>query len=627
MKIITGAAAALTLASGAFAQQSVPRYDAETFYDTESVNGSSFSPDETTILVSSDRTGVFNAFTIPITGGQPTQLTNSETDATFAVSYFPHDERILVTADQGGNELNHLYVRLPDGTLKDITPGQNVKAQFAGWAGDLQHFYVTTNERNPQFFDVYRYDAETYERTMLFRNDEGFSPGDISRDGRWMTLGKTNTNADSDIYLLDLAADDAEPRLITQHAGEAQYNSMTFTPDSSTLLYGSNENDDFTRVWSFDVATGEREILIDADWDVMYVGFSWDGAYRYHATNDDARTVISIIDTTTGSPLDLPAMPAGDITGVNFSRSGEKMAFYVNGDTSPSNLYVMDMASKKVTRLTDTLSKKINEKHLVSSEVIRFQSFDGLEIPSLLYKPKGASAQNPAPMMLYIHGGPGGQTRTGYNPVIQHLVNHGYAILAVNNRGSSGYGSAFFHMDDKRHGDVDLKDCVWGKRWAAETLDWVDADKIGIMGGSYGGYMTAAALAFHPEEFAVGVNIFGVTNWLRTLESIPPWWAAFRDSLYDELGDPAEDRDRLYAISPLFHAENIVRPLMVIQGANDPRVLQVESDELVDAVQENGVPVEYIVFPDEGHGFRKKENRIRASEGYVSFLDRYLKGD
>ena len=208
--------------------------------------------------------------------------------------------------------------------------------------------------------------------------------------------------------------------------------------------------------------------------------------------------------------------------------------------------------------------------------------------------------------------------------MVQHLVNHGYAVLGANNRGSSGYGKTFFHMDDKRHGQEDLNDIVWGRTYL-ESLDYIDGDKIGIVGGSYGGFMTAAALAFHPEAFDAGIDIFGVTNWVRTLESIPPWWGSFRDALYDEMGDPAVDAERHRAISPLFHASNIIRPLLVIQGANDPRVLQVESDELVEAVRTNGVPVEYVVFPDEGHGFQKKENRITAAETYLSFLDKYLR--
>ncbi|MEE4161923.1 MAG: alpha/beta fold hydrolase, partial [Woeseiaceae bacterium] len=291
----------------------------------------------------------------------------------------------------------------------------------------------------------------------------------------------------------------------------------------------------------------------------------------------------------------------------------------------PSDIYLVDLLADTATQMTDALNPAIDRDDLVSSEIVRYESFDGLEIPATLYKPHGASAENPVPALVLVHGGPGGQTRQGYRAFVQHLVNHGYAILGANNRGSSGYGKTFYHLDDKRHGEDDLQDIVYGRKYL-ETLDWVDADKIGIIGGSYGGYMVAAALAFEPEAFDVGINIFGVTNWVRTLKSIPPWWEAFKESLYDELGDPATDEERLTRISPLFHADNIVRPLLVVQGANDPRVLKVESDELVAAVQANEVPVEYVVFPDEGHGFRRRENRITASEAYLQFLDTYLKG-
>jgi dipeptidyl aminopeptidase/acylaminoacyl peptidase len=257
--------------------------------------------------------------------------------------------------------------------------------------------------------------------------------------------------------------------------------------------------------------------------------------------------------------------------------------------------------------------------------VVRYPSFDGLAIPALLYRPHGASADAPVPAIVWVHGGPGGQSRKGYNPTLQHLVNHGYAVLAVNNRGSSGYGKTFFHLDDQKHGDVDLQDCIHGRRYL-EGLDWIDGERVGIVGGSYGGYMVCAALAFAPEAFDVGIDIFGVTNWLRTLESIPPWWTDIRDALYAEMGNPETDKARLQARSPLFHADKIVRPLLVVQGANDPRVLQAESDEIVAAARKNGVPVEYVLFPDEGHGFKGKKNRITASDAYVKFLDQHLKG-
>jgi dipeptidyl aminopeptidase/acylaminoacyl peptidase len=318
-------------------------------------------------------------------------------------------------------------------------------------------------------------------------------------------------------------------------------------------------------------------------------------------------------------------LPDGDITGVNVSDSEKLMTFYVSDSKSPANLFLYNLETKEASKLTQSMPEGIDPDDLVRGKVIRYKSFDGLEIPAILYMPKGISKGEKVPALLFIHGGPGGQTRLNYSPMIQHLVNHGYAILAVNNRGSSGYGKSFFAADDRKHGNVDLKDCIESKKYLA-SLPEIDTSRIGIAGGSYGGYMVMAALAFAPDEFDVGVNIFGVTNWIRTLKSIPPWWTSFREALYAELGDPAKDSVMLYNKSPLFHAKNIRKPFIVFQGSNDPRVLQVESDEIVAAAKANDVPVEYVVFPDEGHGFLKKENNIKTSEAMLRFLDRHLKG-
>ena len=603
----------------------VPKYSARTFFETTSIFGASFSPDESNLLITSDASGVFNAYRQSVTGGEPTQLTDSTTNATYGVSYFPHDGRILYTADQGGDENNHLFVRETDGTTKDLTPGENLKASFVGWNGDKKSFYVETNERDPKFFDLYRFTTDGYSKQLVFRNTEGWSIADVSDDGRWVALSKVRNNADSDVFVWDANDPDAKPKHITPHAGDVSHSVQTFTRNSNELYYGTNEHGEFNQVWSYNLHHGERKPIVKADWDVSYVYFSENGRYRVTGINQDARTVVTVFDTSAGRKLELPKLPDGDIRGVSISRSEKKMAFYVNGDTSPSNLYVLDLDSGKTQRLTDTLNPAIDQNDLTPGRVIRYKSFDGLEIPAILYRPHNSSASNRVPALVWVHGGPGGQSRKGYRASIQHLVNHGYAILAVNNRGSSGYGKTFHHMDDKKHGDVDLKDCVWARRYLEEQ-SWVDGSRVGIIGGSYGGYMVVAALAFTPEEFDVGIDIFGVTNWLRTLKSIPPYWEAFRESLYAELGDPEVEEERLRRISPLFHAKNIVKPLLVVQGANDPRVLQAESDEIVEAVRKNGVPVEYIVFPDEGHGFRKRENRITASEAYVKFLDKHLKG-
>jgi len=317
-------------------------------------------------------------------------------------------------------------------------------------------------------------------------------------------------------------------------------------------------------------------------------------------------------------------MPNAVITSVHISDSEQWMTFQVDGSRAPNNLYSYNFATRKLTRLTDSMNPEIKPDDLVEAEVVRYRSFDGREIPAVLFKPHlqpGAKV----PALVWVHGGPGGQSRIGYFDLLQYLANHGYAILAVNNRGSSGYGKTFYKMDDRNHGAGDLDDCVEAKKFLAST-GYVDSQKIGIIGGSYGGYMVLAALAFRPQAFDIGVDIFGVSNWVRTLRSTPPWWTSFRKALFAEMGDPATDEEYLRSISPLFHASNIRKPLIVLQGANDARVLKAESDEIVEAVRKNGVPVEYIVFDDEGHGFVKKANQVRGYRAILDFLDKNLKG-
>jgi dipeptidyl aminopeptidase/acylaminoacyl peptidase len=602
------------------------RYTAEQFYQTTahgmaSPDGVAFSRDGRSLLINSDRSGVFNAYTLPVAGGEPVQVTQSTTNATFGASYFPGDDRILFTADQGGNELNHVYVRQADGTVRDITPGENLKASFMGWSDDGRRFFVSSNERNPQMFDVYAYDSATLERSLIFQN-EGFLLGDVSRDGRHIALVRAISSANSDVYLAEVGSTTA-PRLITEHQGNVAYNVFGFAPDSRSLIVGTNETSEFDQAWSYDLAGGQRRALIAADWDVMFVMFSPSGRYRVHGVNADGSSQLTLTDTRGNRAVTLRGVPEGDLGGVRFNRDETMIAFTVASDTSPSDIFVADLATGQARRLTRSLNPAIDEQQLVDGSVARFRSYDGIEVPGILYRPREASAQHPVPAIVMVHGGPGGQSRRGYSAMVQHLVNNGYAVYAINNRGSSGYGKTFFHMDDRRHGDVDLKDVVASRDWLAGQ-DWI-SDRIAVMGGSYGGYMTAAALAFHPETFDVGINIFGVTNWVRTLQSIPAWWGAQRIALYDEMGDPATDAERHRAISPLFHAANIRRPMLVVQGANDPRVLPVESNELVAAIRANNVPVEYVLFPDEGHGFQRKANRIQASEAYLRFLNQYLR--
>ncbi|HZF11961.1 MAG TPA: alpha/beta fold hydrolase, partial [Thermoanaerobaculia bacterium] len=403
---------------------------------------------------------------------------------------------------------------------------------------------------------------------------------------------------------------------------------QAFSPDGKALYFTTDRGAEFAYLVRYDLATGKVEEVLRPAWDVRYAYFSHDGRYLVVGINNDARTEVRLFETAGMNPVSLPSLPQADVNSISFSRDGHQMAFYADTSRSPRNLYVGEVGGTgagSYRQLTRSLDPAIDPDALVEAKVVRFKSYDGVEIPGILYSPHGASPEHKLPALVFVHGGPGDQSRLGYSAFVQFLVNHGYVIYAINNRGSSGYGKTFFGLDDRKHGEADLDDCVASKKMLAD-LGYVDPARIGIGGGSYGGYMVLAALAFRPREFAVGVDMYGVANWLRTLQSIPSWWESFRKALYKEMGDPTTDADYLKKISPLFHAENIERPLIVLQGVNDPRVLKVESDEVVAAAKRRGTPVEYLLFPDEGHGIAKKANQARGYKAVLDFLDKYLKG-
>lgn len=601
---------------------SVKQYSIEQFMDTTRVGGSSFSPDENSILFHSNKTGIFNVYTMPLSGGEAAQLTTSTKESTYIVSAFPNDARFLYSYDKGGNENSHIYIRELDGKERDLTPGDKTKANFLKWSRDRKSFFFSTNARDPKFFDIFEMAIADLAPKLIYKDEVGYNFGDMSNDRKFIAFGKPgNTTADSDVYLYN--TETKEMKNITPHKGDVGNDPQQFDVNSKYLYFLSNEGGEFMYVARHDLKAGKREIVEKTPWDVSSMEFSRNGKYRVVATNEDARTKVKIYEEATGKLVDLPPLPEGDISGINISDSETKMAFYHDGSRSPANLYVYDFAAKKLARLTNSLNPEINPAELVDGRVIRYKSFDGLEIPAILYTPHGANGKLPA--IVRVHGGPGGQARMPYIASTQFLVNHGYVVLDVNNRGSGGYGKTFYLADDQKHGREPLWDCVESKKFLG-TLGYVDEKKIGIMGGSYGGYMVLAALAFKPEEFDAGVDIFGVSNWVRTLQSIPPYWESQRKSLYSEIGDPTKQLGMLKEISPLFHADKITKPLIVLQGANDPRVIKPESDEIVDAIKKKNGVVEYVVFDNEGHGFTKKANEIRAYKSILDFLDKHLKG-
>ena len=596
------------------------RYSIETLMSNNRSSGGYFSKDGGKLLYSSDKSGIFNVYEVDLNTDKETQVTSSTEESYFAQDYSPLTGEILYSADKGGNENSHLYL-IRDGKSVDLTPGEKTKASLVGWTQNEKQMYFQSNARNPKYFDLYKIDIKTLETVMVFKNDKAYSYNSISNNDKYLVFDLSLSRGVDKMFLYNMETKQS----VEISNQKANYRGQGFDKDDNNYYYTTNFDGEFHYLMSYSIEAGKRALVYKADWDVVNSDLSKNDTYRIITVNEDAQNKIIVKHNKDNSLIKFKGLDKMNINSIAFSDDEKMMRLSAGSSGSPGDIYTYNILTDELKKITSNLNSKVNASDLVSGEVIRYPSFDGLEIPAILYKPHSVKNGTKVPALVWVHGGPGGQSRIGYRSLIQYLVNHGYAVLAVNNRGSGGYGKTFYSLDDKNHGENDLQDCVWGKHWL-EKQDYIDSEKIGIIGGSYGGFMTMAAMTFEPDAFKVGVNIYGVTNWIRTLKSIPPYWEASKNQLYKEMGDPySKDSIRLYNISPLFHAKNIKNPVMVLQGANDPRVLQIESDEIVQAARESGVYVEYLLFEDAGHGFVKKQQQIEGNEKILTFLNNYLK--
>lgn len=598
------------------------QYSSAQFMSTAKMSGLAFSPDESRILFTSDASGVLNAYEVCVSNGRQRQLTHSSTENIHAISYFPNDARILISKDPGNRENSVLCVLEPNGTEILLTPGDEVQAIFHRWSVDGQSFYVSTNERDERCYDLYKINVRTFSRELIYGSTEKYYCCAISADERYALFLKSVRKGDSDIFFYDFV--NSHMRCLTPHEGDVLNCSPVFNRDGTAIYHITDKASDFRYVQRLDLATGETHRIEKAEGDVLSTVFSADYRRRITFCNDIATTrrVMKIHDEASGSSFTLRDFAQQSITWAVISKSGRKLAFYVDGDRSPGNIYLYDFEERSITQLTESLNAEIDPEDLVESEIVSFRSCDGLEIPCLLWRPHGINSLNKAPGLVWVHGGPGGRMAKGYKGRIQYLVNHGYVVLGLNYRGSSGFGKEFFRADHRKHGREPLWDCVAAKEYLANT-GYVNPSSIGIIGASFGGYMSLAALTFHPEEFAAGVNICGVSNFVSFAKNLPRYWDAKR--FFEKLGDPEAEQELLRSISPFFYADRIRKPVMILQGATDPRCPRDQSDEMVAAIRRNGGTVEYLVYDDEAHGFRKRKNAIHAYEAILNFLDRHLK--
>jgi dipeptidyl aminopeptidase/acylaminoacyl peptidase len=350
------------------------------------------------------------------------------------------------------------------------------------------------------------------------------------------------------------------------------------------------------------------------------------GTMLVYGCNHNGISVLKLRDLKTGKVSErekLPGMAAAIIGDASFSGDGRHIAFSFSSASQPGDIWVYEVATSQVRPVTQSSRAGIPASSFVTPQVVSWESFDKIRIPAFLYLPQGAAKDGKLPVIVHVHGGPEGQERPGFNPVYQYFLNRGYAILAPNIRGSSGFGKAYLHMDDYKKRMDAIKDVAMGVEFLKGT-GYIDPKKIVIMGGSYGGFMTLAQATMNPDLWAAAVDIVGIANWDTFFKHTGAYRRAHRASEY---GDPAKDPEFMASISPINHVDKIKAPLFVIAGANDPRVPKEEADQMVEKVKAKGVPVEYIAFPDEGHGMAKRANRIRGYTAIADFLDKYVKGD
>ncbi|NOQ92529.1 MAG: prolyl oligopeptidase family serine peptidase, partial [Flavobacteriaceae bacterium] len=439
----------------------INKYSIDQFYKNKAIGGGSFNNKETKLLVSNNETGIFNVFEINIADGKSIQTTFSKKESFFVIDEVPGSNQFLYTADKGGDENNHIYLVKEKGEVVDLTPGEKVKAGFVKWSNNNKAMFYYSNKRDTKFFDIYKMNTKDWKPKMIYQNNEGLNVDAISSDENLLGMSKSITTSEDKLFLYNRKT--KKSTKISKEPGS--YSSSGFSKDNQYYFYLTNVGKEFTYLVKYEITTGKKETIFETNWDVANSYLSKNEKYRIVSINEDGKNNLIILDNKTGKKIEFPAIPDGDIKGVSISDSEKLMRLTVGTSKSPNNIYVYNFETKKLKQLTNTLNPELNLDDLVSAEVVRFKSFDGLEIPAIYYKPLTASENNKVPALVFVHGGPGGQSRVGYSSLIQFLVNHGYAILAVNNRGSSGYGKTFNKMDDLNHGDKDLKDCIWGKKW------------------------------------------------------------------------------------------------------------------------------------------------------------------
>jgi dipeptidyl aminopeptidase/acylaminoacyl peptidase len=678
MKVIVLAAAVLAVAVAASAQG----YTIQQYLNIRSANSPTFSPDGSHLAYLTNVSGTAQIWAIDLPNGKPRQLTNYDDNIGF-IHWLPNGSGIIFGKAKGGDENTQFFWMKPDGSgVRELTSEPKVRHNFAGVSDDGKTIYYASNKRNATFFDVYSMDIATGKETLLYQYDGNINIAAVDRTGSKFIVSRDSDelSLDNDLYLVD--ARTKKETLLTPHQGAAEFGNAHFVADG--IVFSQNNDREFISLsqlrkknaagddWSD--ANRDVRVIDNSDWDVNDVAMEPYPSVIAYSKDRDGYSELYLRKTETGGkPLittiaasaEAVRLPAqGIVNGLVFSKDQTKLAFSFSSATQNSDVWVYDLRTRRLAQVTHSDRAGIDASSFIAPRLIKFKTFDGREIPAWYYQPKPIqTADLPAPkydaptsplppaapiamarrdnkpplaspdrlipvgmsgrsrVIVSVHGGPEGQERPGFSALYQYYLSRGYAILAPNVRGSTGYGKSYTHLDDVKNREDSVKDLAYAVEWL-KSDGGADPHRIAVMGGSYGGYMTLAAITLYPDLWAAAIDTVGISNWESFLKNTSGYRRRQREVEYGRLD---RDIDFLRAISPIAKIDRIQCPLFVIAGRNDPRVPWTEGQQIVDALQKRGAAVEWKVYDDEGHGVSKLKNRLELYPLVADFLDRYMK--
>ncbi len=626
-------------------------YDLERYLNVRSAYGASVGPDGRVAFLY-DATGVPQVWELSEPGAWPEQRTFHEEQVRF-VDHSPTRPELVFGMDEGGDERMQFHLLDDDGRETALTDRPDAKHRWGGWREDGEAFAFAANRRDESVFDVYVQGRDDDEADLVAEGDGWLSLNGFSPDGDRLLVTRSHSSFDQDLYVQPV---DGGDRLhLTPHDEDTRFLSASWSPDGDAVYLATDAGNDTLRLARIpvpdrgsadgesadgDADTGERDVERNADgipvtdgvvapetvvdggeWNVDGVAVDRGTGRLVYSRNVDGYTELTVgvlEGPTTVETLAEPTLADGVAGGVAWGPEGDRFACSASSRTDNTNVHLVGATTGESERFTHASTAGVPRETFVEPELVRYETFDGRSIPAFLSTPDDPPAEG-APVIVDVHGGPESQRRPSFAGLTQYFLSRGYAVLEPNVRGSTGYGKAYTHLDDVEQRLDAVADVAAGVEWLGDR-EGIDTDRAVAMGGSYGGFVVLSAMTEYPDLWAAGVDVVGIASFVTFLENTGSWRRSLREAEYGSL---AEDRDFLESISPINNVDAIAAPLFVLHGANDPRVPVGEAERIAAEASEH-VPVETLIFEDEGHGITKRENRIEAYTRVVDFLDRHV---